>query len=213
MAYFAGHKAGLSAESRDRLERNPLRILDSKDKGDRELVAAAPTIAGSLTAGAAAHYDGLRRHLDAMDVPFVENPRIVRGLDYYSHTAFEFVTTALGAQGTVLGGGRYDGLVEAMGGPATPAVGWAGGIERLGMVLEAPPAAERSVVVIPGGDELTEIAVTALQRIRAAGIRSEMGYRGTLKRANGVGQQGGRVGGGDHRHAGGAVGVCDVQEP
>ena len=182
VAYFTAHKAALSAESQVRLEHNPLRILDSKDDGDRKLVAGAPTIAASLTPEAAAHYDAVRRNLDTMGVPFIENPRIVRGLDYYSHTAFEFVTTELGAQGTVLGGGRYDGLVQTMGGPPTPAVGWAGGIERLGMLLEDPPPVEPLVAVIPGNDALMEVALRALQRIRAAGIRAEMAYRGNLKR-------------------------------
>src|SRR5206468_5035840 len=134
-----------------RLEQNPLRILDSKDEGDRALVAGAPTIAGSLTPDAAAFFDGVRRALDAMDVPFVENPRIVRGLDYYSHTAFEFVTARLGAQGTVLAGGRYDGLVAEMGGPPTPAVGWAAGIERLAMLLHEAPAPSAPVAVVPVG--------------------------------------------------------------
>ena len=172
----------LSAESRDRLARNPLRILDSKDENDRKLVAGAPTVHASLTPAAQAHYDDLRRYLDAFEIPFTENPRIVRGLDYYSHTAFEFVTSHLGAQGTVLAGGRYDGLVQAMGGPPTPAVGWAGGIERLAMLLNDPPAPERLVAVIPANDALMEAAIPALQRIRAAGIRAEMAYRGNLKR-------------------------------
>ena len=105
----------------------------------------------------------------------------MRGLDYYSHTAFEFVTTALGAQGTVMAGGRYDGLVEEMGGPPTPAVGWAAGIERLSMLLAAPPAAPRSVVVIPAG-ETEALAVEVVQTLRRSGIRAEIGYRGNLKR-------------------------------
>ena len=182
VAYFTAHQDGLGAESRERLARNPLRILDSKDQGDRAIVAGAPTIGASLTPEAAGFYDDLRRHLDAFGVPFTENPRIVRGLDYYNHTAFEFVTTALGAQGTVMGGGRYDGLVQQMGGPAVPAVGWAAGIERLMMLLEAAPPVEPVVAVIPASDATTEVAVVALQRIRAAGIRAEMAYRGTMKR-------------------------------
>jgi histidyl-tRNA synthetase len=119
VTHFTAHREALSADSRARLERNPLRILDSKDAGDREVVVDAPTIAPFLTPLAQAFWDGLRRALDAFDVTFIENPRIVRGLDYYSHTAFEFVTDALGAQGTVLAGGRYDGLVAEMGGPPT----------------------------------------------------------------------------------------------
>jgi len=172
----------LSAESRDRLVRNPLRILDSKNEGDRAIVAGAPTIAASLTPEAAGFYAALRRHLEAFGVPYVENPRIVRGLDYYNHTAFEFVTTALGAQGTVMGGGRYDGLVQQMGGPAVPAVGWAAGIERLMMLLAAAPAAPAGIAVIPLGEAEEAAALTALQSLRGAGLRAEMAYRGTMKR-------------------------------
>jgi histidyl-tRNA synthetase len=182
VAYFTDHKGSLSAESLGRLERNPLRILDSKDAKDRAIVADAPTIAGFLTPDAAAFYDTLRRHLDRFAVPFRENPRIVRGLDYYGHTAFEFVTDALGAQGTVMGGGRYDGLVAEMGGPATPAVGWAAGIERLAMLLEAAPAVPATVVIVPVDDSAEPAAIEVLQSLRRAGIRAEMAYRGNLRR-------------------------------
>ncbi len=183
VAYFGAHRDALSAESRDRLERNPLRILDSKDPGDRALVEGAPTIHAVLTPEAAAFYDGLRAHLDRLRVPFRENPRIVRGLDYYSHTAFEFVTDKLGAQGAVMAGGRYDGLVAQMGGPSVPAVGWAAGVERLAMLLDAPPVPPAPVAVIPvGGPAEEAAALDAMQALRGAGIRAEMAYRGNLKR-------------------------------
>ncbi|APH53848.1 Histidyl-tRNA synthetase [Granulibacter bethesdensis] len=181
VAYFAAHREALSEESRTRLERNPLRILDSKDQGDRALIADAPVIYDHLTEEAATFYAGLKRHLTQLGVPFRENPRIVRGLDYYNHTAFEFVTDALGSQGTVLAGGRYDGLVAEMGGPATPAVGWAAGIERLSMLLAEPPAAPAPVAVVPVGEE-EEAALDVVQSLRAAGLRAEMAYRGNLKR-------------------------------
>ncbi len=182
IAYFSAHRASLSEDSQARLERNPLRVVDSKDPGDKALVADAPTIYPYLNAASRGFYDTLRRHLDRIGVPVVENPRIVRGLDYYSHTAFEFVTSALGAQGTVLGGGRYDGLVEEMGGPHTPCVGWAAGVERLSMLLSAPPAAPRSVAVIPIGDAAEATGLDVVQALRAAGIRAEMAYRGNVKR-------------------------------
>ena len=183
VAYFTSHRDALSDDSRDRLDRNPLRILDSKDAGDRALVADAPTIAPSLTSEAASFYDGLRTHLSRMGVPFRENPRIVRGLDYYTHTAFEFITDQLGAQGTVMGGGRYDGLVAQMGGPHVPAVGWAAGIERLAMLLPDAPAVDAPVAVIPvGGPAEEATALEALQALRHAGIRAEMAYRGNTKR-------------------------------
>jgi len=181
VAYFTAHKASLSEDSLTRLERNPMRILDSKNEGDKALVADAPIIDPYLTPSAAAFFEQLQGHLTRMGVAHTRNARIVRGLDYYSHTAFEFVTTALGAQGTVMAGGRYDGLVEEMGGPPTPAVGWAAGIERLSMLLAAPPAAPRSVVVIPAG-ETEALAVEVVQTLRRAGIRAEIGYRGNLKR-------------------------------
>ena len=182
VAYFNDHKASLSAESIDRLDRNPMRILDSKDEGDRRVVADAPTIQPYLTPDAAAFWDGLRANLARFGVAFVENPRIVRGLDYYSHTAFEFVTTSLGSQGTVMGGGRYDGLVAEMGGPEVRAVGWAAGIERLAMLLAEPPASPSAVSVIPMGDAAEAAAMAALRALRAAGIRAEMAYRGNMKR-------------------------------
>ncbi len=182
VAYFTAHEASLSEESRDRLARNPLRILDSKDEGDRRIVADAPTIAGHLTPSAARFYDSLRGYLTQLGIPFVDNPRIVRGLDYYNHTAFEFVTTALGAQGTVMGGGRYDGLVRDMGGPDTPAVGWAAGIERLAMLIAEPKAEAASVAVIPAGDDAEAAAFGIVQRLRQGGVRADIGYRGNLRR-------------------------------
>ena len=182
VAYFSDHKAALSAESQDRLQRNPMRILDSKDKGDRAIVADAPTIAPHLTPEAAEFYAALLAHLARFGVPFRENPRIVRGLDYYNHTAFEFVTERLGAQGTVMAGGRYDGLVEQMGGPPTPAVGWAAGIERLSMLLAESGATPSAVAVIPVGEAGEAAAIGVLQSLRAAGLRAEMAYRGNLKR-------------------------------
>lgn len=182
IAYFSDRRDELSADSQTRLERNPLRILDSKAQQDRALVADAPTIDQFLTPEAQEFWDGLRRTLDVMGVPFRHNPRIVRGLDYYGHTAFEFVTGRLGAQGTVLAGGRYDGLVAEMGGPATPAIGWAGGIERLSMLLAESPEDPRPVAVIPMGADAQAAALAVLQAIRAAGIRAETSYRGNMKR-------------------------------
>ncbi len=180
--YFSAHREKLSEDSLARLERNPLRILDSKDERDKRLVADAPTIGRYLTESAAAFYAGLKHHLQRFGVPFVENPRIVRGLDYYGHTAFEFVTSRLGAQGTVMGGGRYDGLVEEMGGPPTPSVGWAAGVERLAMLLKEPPPAPRPVAVVPVGEAVEDAALEVLQTLRHAGIRAEMAYRGNVRR-------------------------------
>jgi histidyl-tRNA synthetase len=180
--YFTRHRHGLSQDSLARLERNPMRILDSKDEADRCIVANAPAIAEHLTDAAATFYARLQDHLARLGVPFRENPRIVRGLDYYSHTAFEFVTSRLGSQGTVMAGGRYDGLVEEMGGPATPAVGWAAGIERLSMLLDAAPPAPLPVAVVPVGEAAEAAAIEVMQALRRTGLRAEMAYRGNLKR-------------------------------
>ncbi len=182
IAHFTAHRDKLSKDSQDRLDKNPLRILDSKEEADRALVAASPTIEPYLTEPAAKFYAGVKTALQNFGVPFRENPRIVRGLDYYSHTAFEFVTTRLGAQGTVMAGGRYDGLIAEMGGPQTPAVGWAAGVERLSMLLTDFPAAPRPVAIIPLGEAAEAAALPLLQTLRHAGIRAEMAYRGNMKR-------------------------------
>jgi histidyl-tRNA synthetase len=185
IAYFTAHKDDLSEDSQARLEKNPLRIVDSKDPRDKALVTAAPTIHDHLTPEAAEFYATVKRHLTAFGVPFRENPRIVRGLDYYSHTAFEFVTERLGAQGTVMGGGRYNGLVEEMGGPPTPSVGWAAGVERLALLVEAAeltPPAPRPVAVIPVGEAAEAVAINVLQSLREHGVVAEIAYKGNMKR-------------------------------
>ncbi|MFT3978488.1 MAG: histidine--tRNA ligase [Sphingomonas bacterium] len=140
VAHFGKHRGDLSEDSVTRLDKNPLRILDSKDPRDRPIADAAPGIDDFMTAEAGAFFESVTRGLDAAGVPWTRDARLVRGLDYYRHTAFEFVTDRLGAQGTVLGGGRYDGLVENLGGPATAGVGWAAGVERLAMLLAEPEA-------------------------------------------------------------------------
>jgi histidyl-tRNA synthetase len=180
--YFRDHADRLSADSRDRLDRNPLRILDSKDEGDRAIVAAAPFFADHLTDAADEFFARVREGLDDLGIAFTVNARLVRGLDYYGHTAFEFTTSALGAQGTVLAGGRYDGLIETMGGPATPGVGWAAGIERLAMLLDADVAPPRPIAVIGLGEAGDRAALKVAAELRGAGLVAEYVYRGGLKR-------------------------------
>ncbi|MEY2883343.1 MAG: histidine--tRNA ligase [Pseudomonadota bacterium] len=181
VAHFSAHIDVLSAESRERLAKNPLRILDSKAEGDRALVADAPRIDAFMTSEAGAFFESVQKGLQASGVAFVRAEALVRGFDYYRHTAFEFVTEALGAQGTVIGGGRYDGLIGSMGGPETPAVGWAGGIERLAMLVAAPAVA-RVIAVVPDAPEMTEAAAALLLALRRAGLAAEMAYRGNAKR-------------------------------
>ena len=180
--YFSAHKSVLSQDSLTRLEKNPLRILDSKDAGDKTLLPDAPKMDAYLTEHSRTFWDELRRTLDVFGVNYVVNPSIVRGLDYYNHTTFEFVTNRLGSQGTVLAGGRYDGLVSQMGGPDVPAIGWAAGVERLAMLLEAAPAASRSVVLVPVGTPADAAVYGLLQGLRGQGIRTEIGYKGSLRK-------------------------------
>jgi histidyl-tRNA synthetase len=182
VAYFRDHVAALSSDSRERLDRNPLRILDSKDPRDREIVADAPLFGDSLDAESCDYFAAVRSGLDLLSIRYTVNPRLVRGLDYYCHTAFEFTTGALGAQGAVMAGGRYDGLMGMMGGPETPGVGWAAGVERLSMLLTNLPAAPRPVAVIPVGDAAASAALRICEDLRRAGIAVDLGYRGNLKR-------------------------------
>lgn len=186
--YLQDHKDRLSEDSKDRLTRNPLRILDSKDEGDRKIVADAPLFPDHLTAAAQDFFADVTGGLEAIGIDYTLNPKLVRGLDYYGHTAFEFTTEALGAQGAVIAGGRYDGLIGTMGGPPTPGIGWAGGIERLAMLIEEPPADERPVSLIPMGDAAQTVALKLAEDLRRAGHAADLGYRGNLskrmKRAN-----------------------------
>lgn len=180
--YFQAHKGELSEESTARLERNPLRILDSKDPRDRAICAGAPTVDEHLTSEASDFFAAVTQGVDAAGVPWKRSPRLVRGLDYYRHTAFEFVTEQLGAQGTVIAGGRYDGLIEALGGAYTPAVGWAAGIERLAMMIDAPHPDVPSVVVIPLGERAQFEAQKIVARLRREGVATDMAYRGNMKK-------------------------------
>ena len=182
VAHFSAHADALSPESRERLVKNPLRILDSKAEGDRALVAAAPGIDAHMTSEAGAFFESVQRGLQAAGVAFVRAPSLVRGFDYYRHTAFEFVTDHLGAQGTVIGGGRYDGLIETMGGPHTPAVGWAAGIERLAMLVAEPVGEVVEVEVIPRSDDSEETAQDIVSILRQNHISCEMSYKGNANK-------------------------------
>ncbi|MDA0787083.1 MAG: histidine--tRNA ligase [Proteobacteria bacterium] len=180
--YFTGHVDKLSDDSRERLQRNPLRILDSKNEGDRAVITGAPVFDDYLSDDARAFFDAVRAGLDTIGVAYTLNPRLVRGLDYYSHTAFEFTTEALGAQGTVLAGGRYDGLIETMGGPATPGVGWAAGVERLAMMLGASVPPTRAVALIGMGEDGERETMRLARDLRRAGLTVELLYKGGVKR-------------------------------
>jgi histidyl-tRNA synthetase len=189
--HFESRKRDLSEESQDRLERNPLRILDSKVHQDWPAIDSAPVIDDFLTPEAADFFAKVTQGLDSAGVAWERAPRLVRGLDYYRHTAFEFITDQLGSQGTILAGGRYDGLIEALGGPPTPAVGWAAGIERLAMMIEAPEPEKPLVVVIALGERAEAASEGILAALRRDGVAADMAYRGNMKkrlsRANSAG--------------------------
>ncbi len=180
--YLRGHIGELSVESRERLEKNPLRVLDSKEECDKAVVASAPLYTDSLNEPSKAFFKEVLNGLDALSIPYRINDRLVRGLDYYAHTVFEFVTDKLGAQGTVLAGGRYDGLVAEMGGGDVAGIGWACGVERLSMLLENDIAPVRPVAVIEFGENSHTTALKIAYDLRRAGIKAEHSYSGNIKK-------------------------------
>jgi len=190
VAYLGQRLDELSADSRARLERNPLRVLDSKDEADKRIVAEAPVYFDYLNESSRAFFEKVKSALETLGIAFRLNPRIVRGLDYYCHTVFEFTTNELGAQGAVLAGGRYDGLAETMGGPATASVGWAGGIERLAMLAGESVSPARPIAVVPIGPQAESAALALARDLRRRGMAVELAFHGNLsrrlKRANKV---------------------------
>lgn len=180
--YFKSYESELSEDSRDRLGKNPLRILDSKNEGDRKIIAGAPDFADHLNDASKLFIDTVQMGLTDLHIPFERNPNLVRGMDYYCHTAFEFITTELGAQSAVLAGGRYDGLIGQMGGPSTPGVGWAAGIERLAMLADMNLAQNRPVSVIPVSSDLSSQAQTLAQELRTLGLFIEFSFTGNMKK-------------------------------
>ncbi len=193
--YFTNYKEDLSPDSQMRLEKNPLRILDSKDAKDREIIKSCPKMEDSLNPESKAFFDKVLSGLEKSGIAFELDSKLVRGIDYYNHTVFEFVTDQLGAQGTVLAGGRYDGLIQMMGGPSTPGVGWAAGIERLAELLapEKIPNVTLTAAVIPA-DEAGELwALQVAQQIRQKGQSCEILWNGNvgkkMKKAAALGAQ------------------------
>jgi histidyl-tRNA synthetase len=180
VAWLEAHREGLDADSQQRIHTNPLRVLDSKHPATQELLSGAPSLADALDGASHERFARVRQALEALGIPFLLNPRLVRGLDYYGHTAFEITSNQLGAQATVCGGGRYDGLVEQLGGPATAAVGWALGMERLVLLLSQAPAGEAApaasipdLYVISRGEAAERLALVLTRRTRQAGFAVE----------------------------------------
>jgi len=180
--HFTKHRFDLSDESRGRLDKNPLRILDSKEHKDFPIVDSAPTVDDYLSHEASAFFARVTAGLDGAGVKWTRDARLVRGLDYYRHTAFEFVTEDLGAQSAVIAGGRYDGLIESMGGPHTPAVGWAAGIERLAMLIAAPEEPAPDAVLVPLGEAAEAAAIGILATLRRSRLACDMAYKGNMKK-------------------------------
>jgi histidyl-tRNA synthetase len=178
--HFAAHRAGLSEDSQERLDKNPLRILDSKDPRDRPFADSAPPMI--LSAEAEDFFGHVRAGLDAAGVAYELDAHLVRGLDYYRHTAFEFVTDQLGAQGTLLAGGRYDGLIEQLGGAHTPAVGWAAGIERLALLVDAPDPQVPDVAIVIEDEGALPAAIAAATHLRKQEISAELFVTGSPRK-------------------------------
>ncbi len=182
VAYLQKHYNELSEDSKNRLEKNPLRVLDSKEECDKAVVENAPLYADSLNEASKQFFTDVLKGLDMLGIKYRINNRLVRGLDYYSHTVFELTTDKLGAQGTVLAGGRYNGLVAQMGGGEVAGIGWAGGIERLAMLLEKDVSLPRPIAVIPVGEDTFEAALKIAYKLRLAGFSVEQSYSGNMKK-------------------------------
>ena len=180
--YLQEHYDDLSEDSKNRLLKNPLRILDSKEECDKAVVENAPLYADSLNTTSQKFFADVLRGLDNLGIKYRVNNRLVSGLDYYSHTVFELTTDKLGAQGTVLAGGRYNGLVSQMGGGDIAGIGWACGVERLSMLLEEDVNLPRPIAVIPVGEDTNDKALEIAHQLRLAGFRVEHSYTGNMKK-------------------------------
>ncbi len=180
VAYFKNYLSDLSTDSKQRLEQNPLRILDSKDENDRLISKDAPVISDFYSNEAKEYFKQVRHHLDNLGINYVINPKLVRGLDYYSHTTFEFTTAKLGAQSTVLAGGRYDGLAQLMGEDEIPAIGFAAGIERLAMICKFSLEQERPTYIIPIGNECLDYSILLINQLRKINISAIIEFDGKI---------------------------------
>jgi histidyl-tRNA synthetase len=191
-AYMRAHEAELSKDVRERIDANPLRAFDSRDEGTRAVMAGAPMILERLEGGDAEHFSEVRRLLDQAGLEYELDPKLVRGLDYYTRTVFSFTCDRLGAQSEVGGGGRYDRLVELLGGPATPAAGWAAGVERILLALGEEGAAPACDVFVAAAEEERARALALASELRTAGLRAELdlagrGLKGQMKHADRLG--------------------------
>ena len=180
VSYYQKHLGELSKDSQHRLKTNPLRILDSKDKNDIQINQEAPKLLDSLTESSRQRFEEIQKTLKTLGINFEVDPKLVRGLDYYSDLVFEFKTDQLGAQDAVLSGGRYDGLSQLMGGPLTPSVGWAAGIERLSLLMNEDPILSRPVSLIPIGDSAIQFCRELAHNWRKEGLVVDLSYGGNM---------------------------------
>lgn len=180
--YLGDYKDKLSEDSKNRLKTNPLRILDSKDDNDKEILKNAPKISDSYSDFSKEFFGKTQQGLNDLGVKFEVNEHLVRGMDYYCHTAFEFVTNELGAQNAVLAGGRYDSLMQMMGGTPTPAVGFAGGVERLMALSDVEVESLSPIFIIPIGELAENLAMVMAQTLRSEGFKIELSYSGNIKK-------------------------------
>lgn len=180
--YLEKYKKDLSEDSQMRLQLNPMRILDSKDANDQDIVKEAPKLSQHLNDESQKFFSTITKGLDNLGIPYQINDKLVRGLDYYCHCVFEFKTNALGAQDAILAGGRYDGLIELMGGPHTPAVGFAAGIERLAILYKQPLKSTRPTHLIPLGEEAENACVKLSYELRAQDLCVDMSYSGNMSK-------------------------------
>lgn len=193
VTYFTAHQDQLSADSKMRLEKNPLRILDSKDDGDKRLNINAPKLEQYLNETSKTFFRTVLKGIEKLGIPYKVNSHLVRGLDYYCHTVFEFTTSKLGSQGTVLAGGRYDGLIETMGGPKTPGIGWAAGIDRLADLTPRNLATKNeALIAVIGADDIgEEESIKVAHEVRSRGLKAENFLSGKMgkkmQKANKVG--------------------------
>lgn len=186
--YLETYREQLSSDSKARLEKNPLRILDSKDKSDQKIILNAPKISQYFTTEAEDFFESLKQNLTLLKINFKINPNLVRGLDYYNHTAFEFITNDLGAQGTVLGGGRYNGLIKLLGGDDTQGIGFAAGIERLMLLVDLPIKTSRPIMVLASEEKFASAALKLAHELRLADFTVNFSHQTKFDKAfkNGI---------------------------
>ena len=182
LEYLNSYKNKLSKDSLNRLDKNPLRILDSKNQEDIDVLKNAPIISDYLNESSKNKFINIQQNLKSLGISFNLNPKLVRGLDYYNDLTFEFVTNALGSQGAVIAGGRYDGLMKQMGGPDLPGIGWAAGLERISLLTKISEIKNNLVTVIPLGSNSENFCLNLTENLRLEKIQVNMGYSGNLKK-------------------------------